>query len=41
MSLNDLLTPDAVIASLRVNGKKQALQELSDRAAAVSALPAR
>ena len=41
MSLNDLLTPDAVIASLRVNGKKQALQELSDRAAAVSGLPAR
>ena len=41
MSLTDLLTPDAVIASLRVNGKKQALQELSDRAAVVSALPAR
>ncbi|MFZ0207040.1 MAG: PTS IIA-like nitrogen regulatory protein PtsN, partial [Roseiarcus sp.] len=33
--------PDAVIASLRVNGKKQALQELSDRAAEVSGLPAR
>jgi PTS system nitrogen regulatory IIA component len=41
MSLNDLLTPDAVIASLRVNGKKQALQELSDRAAVVSGLAAR
>src|SRR5271163_1516487 len=41
MSLNDLLTPDAVIASLRVNGKKQALQELSDRAAEVSGLAAR
>ena len=41
MSLNDLLTPDAVIASLRVNGKKQALQELSDRAAEVSGSPAR
>ena len=41
MSLNDLLTPDAVIASLRVNGKKQALQELSDRGAVVSGLPAR
>ena len=41
MSLNDLLTPDAVIASLRVNGKKQVLQELSDRAAEVSGLPAR
>jgi PTS system nitrogen regulatory IIA component len=41
MPLNDLLTPDSVIASLRVNGKKQALQELSDRAAAVSGLRAR
>jgi len=41
MPLNDLLTSDSVIASLRVNGKKQALQELSDRAAAVSGLPAR
>jgi len=41
MSLDDLLAPDAVIASLRVNGKKQALQELSDRAAGVSGLPAR
>ena len=39
--MTDLLTPDAVIASLRVNGKKQALQELSDRAAVVSGLPAR
>ena len=38
MPLNDLLTPDSVIASLRVNGKKQALQELSDRAATVSGL---
>src|SRR5271156_342445 len=41
MSLTDLLTPDAVIASLRVNGKKQALQELSERAAVISKLPAR
>ena len=41
MPLNDLLSPDAVIASLRVNGKKQALQELSERAAAVSGLSAR
>lgn len=38
MPLNDLLTPDSIIASLRVNGKKQALQELSDRASAVSGL---
>ena len=33
MPLNEILAPDAVIASLRVNGKKQALQELSERAA--------
>src|ERR1700759_5170302 len=41
MSLSQLLRPDAVLAALRVNGKKQALQELSDRAAEVSGLPAR
>jgi PTS system nitrogen regulatory IIA component len=41
MPLNNLLTPDSVIPSLRVNGKKQALQELSDRAAQVSHLSAR
>src|SRR5271169_2064687 len=41
MPLNDILAPDAVMASLRVNSKKQALQELSERAAIVSGLPAR
>jgi PTS system nitrogen regulatory IIA component len=41
MPLNEILTPDAVIASLRVNTKKQALQELSERAGLVSGLPAR
>ena len=41
MPLNDILAPDAVIAALRVNGKKQALQEMSERAAQVSGLPAR
>ena len=41
MSLTDLLTPDAIIAALRVNGKKQALQEMSERAAKVSRLSAR
>jgi PTS system nitrogen regulatory IIA component len=41
MALNDLLSQDAVIAALRVNGKKQALQELSERAAKVSGLGAR
>ena len=29
MSLNDLISPQAVIASLKANGKKQALIELS------------
>lgn len=41
MPLNDLLSPNAVMPALRVNGKKQALQELSERAAEVSGLPAR
>ena len=41
MTLADLLAPEAVLSPLRVNGKKQALQELSDRAALVSGLPAR
>ena len=35
MPLNDLLAPRAVVPSLRVNGKKQALQELAGRAAAI------
>ncbi|MBX6424525.1 MAG: PTS IIA-like nitrogen regulatory protein PtsN [Variibacter sp.] len=33
MPLNDLLTPAAVIPALKVNGKKQALQELAAKAA--------
>jgi PTS system nitrogen regulatory IIA component len=41
MALDKILTQDAVMPSLRVNGKKQALQELSERAAASSGLPAR
>jgi nitrogen PTS system EIIA component len=41
MSLSQLVKPEAVFASLRVNGKKQALQEMSERAAVVSGLPAR
>ena len=41
MPLNDLLSPEAVLPALRVNGKKQALQEMSERAAEVSGLPAR
>jgi PTS system nitrogen regulatory IIA component len=41
MPLHDLLAPEAVIPALRVNGKKQALQELSERAAKVSGLAGR
>jgi nitrogen PTS system EIIA component len=41
MPLENLLIPEAILPSLRVNGKKQALQELSEKAAEVSGLPAR
>jgi PTS system nitrogen regulatory IIA component len=41
MSLAEILKPEAVIPALRVNGKKQALQELAERAAESSGLPAR
>ena len=41
MSLSQLIKPDAVIPALRVNGKKQALQEMSERASQVSGLAAR
>jgi len=33
MAVDDLVTPQAVVASLRVNSKRQALQELAARAA--------
>jgi PTS system nitrogen regulatory IIA component len=33
MSLNDILAPNAIIPALKVNGKKQALQELAAKAA--------
>ncbi|WP_307267072.1 PTS IIA-like nitrogen regulatory protein PtsN [Labrys wisconsinensis] len=36
MPLSDLLAPDAVLPALRVNSKKQALQEISERAAALT-----
>jgi PTS system nitrogen regulatory IIA component len=36
MPLSDLVAPDAIIPALKVNGKKQALQELAARAAALS-----
>lgn len=38
MKLSDILSAEAVISPLRVNGKKQALQEASARAAEVSGL---
>ena len=41
MTLIDLLTPAAVISPLRANGKKQALQELSQHAARLTGLPER
>ncbi len=37
----NLITPKAIIPSLKANSKKQALQELSERAAELSGLPAR
>jgi PTS system nitrogen regulatory IIA component len=41
MSLKDFLNADAILPSLKVNSKKQALQELSEKAASVSGIPAR
>jgi PTS system nitrogen regulatory IIA component len=41
MPLDDLLVPGSVLPALKVNGKKQAVQELAARAAAVTGLPER
>ena len=41
MDISDLITPSSVIATLRVAGKKQALQELARRAAHLVDLPER
>ena len=41
MEINDILSPDAIIPSLRVTSKKQALQELSKKAADLTGLPER
>ena len=41
MPLTDLLTVDSVMPNLKAANKKQVLQELSERAAAVSGLPER
>ena len=36
MTITDLVAPEAILAALKVNSKKQALQELSTRAAAIT-----
>lgn len=41
MSLKDLVNPDAILPSLKVTSKKAALQEISEKAAQVSGIPAR
>jgi PTS system nitrogen regulatory IIA component len=41
MSLNDLIQANAIVPSLKVSTKKQALQEISERAAEISGLTAR
>ena len=41
MSLNDLIAQDAVIASLKASSKKQVIQEMSEKAAELTGLPAR
>ena len=41
MTLTDLISRDAIIPSLKVSSKKQALQELSEAASRQTGLPAR
>ncbi|HTS40058.1 MAG TPA: PTS IIA-like nitrogen regulatory protein PtsN [Xanthobacteraceae bacterium] len=41
MPLTDLVVPNAVIPALKVNGKKQAIQELAAKAAALTGLSER
>src|SRR5271154_3960667 len=41
MEIADLITPDSVLANFRVSGKKQALQELARKAAAITGQPER
>ena len=41
MNISDLLAPDAVFASLKVQSKKQLLQELAARAAMLTRIPER
>ena len=41
MTLTDLITRDAILPAMKVGSKKQALQELSERAARQCGVPAR
>jgi nitrogen PTS system EIIA component len=41
MNISDLLAPEAVVAGLRVQSKKQLLQEVAERLATVTRLPER
>ena len=41
MPLSDMITTNAIIPALRVANKKQALQDMSERAAELSGLPVR
>lgn len=41
MDLGDLISPDAIFPSLRAQNKKQALQELAEKAAKITGLVAR
>ena len=41
MDLGDLLSPDAIFPALKANSKKQLVQELAEKAAAVTGLPER
>src|SRR5580698_3174899 len=41
MPLTQLITADGILPALKANTKKQALQELSERAAQITGLPAR
>jgi PTS system nitrogen regulatory IIA component len=41
MPLSDLVAPNAIIPALKVNGKKQTLQELAERAATLTGLSER
>lgn len=41
MDLSDLVSPDAVIPTLKVQSKKQAIQALAEKAAALTGVPER